>query len=291
MFLFPAITSSLRLFLMTFKYKYETPKYLIQNGHHEEAIKSLKPIYSNAKEQYEILKEEIENSGEKKVTFADLMKPRIKPRFLVGCGLALLQQFTANNAIIFYSKRIFQNETPDNETLPTLYNTIVGFCNFSSAFVAAALIAQFGRKTILLAGNIIVTFTLVGYGVITLLLGEENFMLKYLLFIYSFAFGFSLGPLLWIYVAEILPDKGVAIAVLVNWLFTFAIAQVFPSMLTGLGDGVTLIFFGILSLLGNIFLVKCIKETKNKTDTEIEEMFNSAVRDSSMSKPFLSKIL
>lgn len=291
MFLFPAITSTLRLFFMVFKYKYETPKYLIQNGMHEEAIKSLEPVYSNAMEQYKILKEEIENSGVKKVAFTDLLMPRIKTRFLVGCGLALLQQFTANNAIIFYSKRIFQNETPDSETLPTLYNTIVGFCNFSSAFVAAALIAQYGRKTVLLAGNIIVTLTLLGYGVITLTAGEENFILKYLLFVYSFAFGFSLGPLLWIYVAEILPDKGVAIAVLVNWLFTFAIAQVFPSMVSGIGDGWTLLFFGILSLLGNVFLVKCIKETKNKTDSEIEELFSTSIRDSSISKPFLSKIL
>jgi MFS family permease len=130
MLLFPTVTSSLRLIFMTFKFKYETPKYLIQRGNHEDAVKSLESIYKDPKSQFYLLKSEIENSGEKKIAFSDLLNTKLKNRFLVGCGLALLQQFTANNAIIFYSKRIFQNETPDSNTLPTFYNTITGFCNF-----------------------------------------------------------------------------------------------------------------------------------------------------------------
>jgi SP family arabinose:H+ symporter-like MFS transporter len=172
---------------------------------------------------------------------------------------------------------------------------ICGFCNFSSAFVAALLIAKYGRKSIMLVGNIIITACLIGYGLVCIFINEQEIIMKYLLFIYSFSFGFSLGPLLWIYVAEILPDKGLGIAVLVNWLFTFAIAQVFPNMLIQFGDGNTLLLFGILSFLGNLFIVFAVKETKGKSDREIAELFGwVSRRDSELSNNFegtISKVL
>lgn len=40
-------------------------------------------------------------------------------------------------------------------------------------------------------------------------------------FIYEIFFSVSLGPVVWLYVSEILPEKGVALATLSNWTCCF----------------------------------------------------------------------
>jgi len=96
--------------------------------------------------------------------------------------------------------------------------------------------------------------------------------------LFAIGFGYSWGPCAWILIAEIWPlsirGKGVSIAASSNWMNNFIVGQVTPTMLTHLGFG-TFIFFGAFSLMGGLFIMFFVPETKGVTLEEMEEVFGS----------------
>lgn len=95
-----------------------------------------------------------------------------------------------------------------------------------SALTAGLIIDKAGRKSILIFGN----FLCIGFlCAMSFLMWKNNYDLaKYVILLYTFSFGMSLGPIVWIYIAEILPDKGVGIAVFTNWMCVLVIGLFFP---------------------------------------------------------------
>lgn len=80
---------------------------------------------------------------------------------------------------------------------------------------------------------------------------------------FTLGYGISIGPIVWLYNAEILPDKGVSLTVLTNWVMVIAITFVFPIVVEALGTMWPIFaFFAICVSLGLIFTVSKVKETK-----------------------------
>lgn len=89
-------------------------------------------------------------------------------------------------------------------------------------------------------------------------------------------FEFSSGPITWLYMAEIMQDKAVSIATVLNWLINLIISATIPSIITAIGDdniGYIFIFVGACTVFGTLFIVAFMKETRGKTAQEIEDMF------------------
>jgi len=86
--------------------------------------------------------------------------------------------------------------------------------------------------------------------------------------------GISIDPMIWIYNADLLPDRGVGICTMVNWLTALILIAVFPFMVESkLQLKWTFLIFSIISLIGFIFALAFMKETKGKVESEIEEDF------------------
>jgi len=83
----------------------------------------------------------------------------------------------------------------------------------------------------------------------------------------------SLGPIVWLYIAEILPPTGQTITTLVNWLFVTIIGLVFPVLLDKIKIQGCFAIFMLCCIAGLIIICVFCKETKNKTFEEIESMF------------------
>ena len=98
---------------------------------------------------------------------------------------------------------------------------------------------------------------------------------KYILFFFIFGFGISLGPIVWLYLPEILPEKGVSIAALIVWLFTAIIGYVFPLAKDKFKIQGTFLFFTVCSIASLIFIIVVVKETKGKSSEELENLYNS----------------
>ncbi len=86
-----------------------------------------------------------------------------------------------------------------------------------------------------------------------------------------FLIGFSLstGPITWIYCADILPDKGVSISSAVNWAFTALIAWGVPEVKDQWSIQTAFYIFFFSSIIGELFLILGIKESKDKTQHQI----------------------
>ena len=197
--------------------------------------------------------------------------PKYRKALFVGIALSWIQQFSGINAVIFYSNNIFKGSTdptqpvaPDVEETANLFTNILGVLNVLSAVTAGLIIDKAGRKSILLFGNFL---CIVFLGILSYLVYHDNYAVsKYFVLLYIFAFGMSLGPVVWIYIAEILPDKGIAVAIFLNWVFTLIVGLCFPlvsdpKVLDSYG---TFILFAACCLIGESFLASVVHETKGK---------------------------
>jgi len=95
-------------------------------------------------------------------------------------------------------------------------------------------------------------------------------------------FEFSSGPITWLYMAEIMQDKAVGIATVLNWTINLIISVITPSLIDAIGSeniGYIFITMGGFTVFGTIFIFAFMKETKGKTAAEIEEMFSSEPAD------------
>jgi hypothetical protein len=92
-------------------------------------------------------------------------------------------------------------------------------------------------------------------------------------------FEFSSGPIVWLYNAEILQDKAVSIAVTLNWITGLAISVCTPLLLKVFDIGTLFSAFAVFTALGTMFITMYMKETKGKTQAEIDEQFDQSDKD------------
>lgn len=97
-------------------------------------------------------------------------------------------------------------------------------------------------------------------------------LLAILAFVASFAI--SIGPVMWVLFSELFPNRirGIAISFvgLINSAVSFIVQWVFPWELDVLGSSMTFLIYGLFAMVGLVFIIKVIPETKGKSLEEIE---------------------
>lgn len=141
---------------------------------------------------------------------------------------------------MFYSTEIFQAAPGFNARLGT---ALVGLVNMVSTLLASFLLVFFGRKTLLWTLSFAMAADLVGLGICYMY--QVTTLEIVLVLLYVTLFEFSLGPIVWIYMAEVMTDKGVSIGTLINWILTIVMAIATPYLVSGIG-GWLFVIFGIL---------------------------------------------
>uniref|UniRef100_A0A7S3IJ38 Hexose transporter 1 n=1 Tax=Strombidium inclinatum TaxID=197538 RepID=A0A7S3IJ38_9SPIT len=189
---------------------------------------------------------------------------------MVGCVMAILQQLTGINFIMFYSNTLFASSGMSAQTITGL----VGVVNFLSTFGGLFLLTIAGRRTIMVSCSIIMSIILLLNGWSDLN-GHDTFGIVTTMLFIAF-FEFSSGPITWLYMAEIMQDKAVSLATVLNWIINLIISVITPSLIKAIGDenvGWIFIVMGGFTVAGTIFIIAFMKETRGKTAAEIEEMF------------------
>lgn len=87
------------------------------------------------------------------------------------------------------------------------------------------------------------------------------------------AFEFAPGPIVWLYMGEIMNDKGLSIGAALNWTFVLLISLFTPTFMTNLGSWGTFLMFGICNVFGTIFIFFFMKETKGLTDLQVKNLY------------------
>ena len=227
------------LFLILLLFVPETPRWLLKNNQRNKAVE----ILNKTGEIGNIAA--IENSfvGEQKGGIAVLFQPKYRNVLIIGVLIAVFQQITGINSILYYAPVIFKETGLSNAS--SLIQTIgIGAVNVLSTFIAIGLVDKIGRKKFFLAGALLMGISLIAVGICFELNYFEHYIVLVFMLIYVGSFGCTLGAVTWVYLSEIFPNaiRGLALSLttLSLWLADFVVTYTFPVMTKHLGTSATL---------------------------------------------------
>jgi SP family xylose:H+ symportor-like MFS transporter len=281
MFWSELIPSGLFLILLFFVPK--SPRWLALREKDDEAKKVLQKI--NGIETAEMEMKEIKQSLMKshKGVKVSYFSKAILIIILIGTALSMLQQFTGINAVLYYGADIFEKALGFGKEDILAQQILLAFVNLVFTFVAMFTVDRFGRKPLLYIGSIgmITGFLLLGITLQQQSVGMLS-LIGVLIFIASFAL--SMGPVVWVLLSEMFPNKirsvAMSIAVAAQWAANYVVSQTFPIVMgseTNIsqpwnGSLPYFIFIGFIVVI--MYLTyKFIPETKGKSLEEIEEFW------------------
>ena len=247
----------------------ETPRYLALTGRKAEALNVLKKI-NGPEHATEILKE-IELTVEKSSgNLFDYGRTII----IIGILLAVFQQFVGINVAMYYAPRIFESMGAAKDA-SMLQSVVMGIVNSIFTVIAILTVDKWGRKPLLYMGSVGMAIGMFAIGILAFFKIIGILTLVFII-IYTASFTMSWGPVCWVLISEIFPNKirgkAVAIAVAAMWAANFLVSSTYPAMME-ISSGGTYCVYGIMSVLSFIFVWKMIPETKNKTLEEIETLW------------------
>ena len=268
----PAVLLFFSLFLVP-----ESPRWLVAKNRNEDALNVL--VKTSGKEfatsELKEIQETLKNLEES--TFSELLSPKIKPLLFIGIILAVFQQITGINTIMYYAPKIFANVGQSNDSA-LLQTILIGGNNLIFTLVAMVLIDRFGRKLLIVAGSAGMMLMLSGLSFLYFTNQTSGVMVLVFIMAYCAFFAASLGPTLWVVTAELFPNrlrsKGMSVAIVSLWIACTVVSVAFPIMLEKLSGGITFLIFALICLANLLYVLKYVPETKGKTLEELEKEFD-----------------
>ena len=254
----------------------ETPRWLIMKGRKKDAAVILKKISGDKPVEIEVA--EIENSFHAKhdISINQLFNKTYRPVLFIGIIVAVLQQVTGINSIIYYAPVIFK-ETGINSSSSLLQTIVIGVVNVISTFIAIVLVDKVGRRKLLLMGSLLMGLSLLGVGLCFWYSYFDHSIMLIFMLLYVASFGATFGAVVWVYLSEIFPNlirsQALSIATLALWLADFAVTLSFPVMTKHLGVSYTMFCYALLCVVAFIYMFYKVKETKGRSLEEIETLF------------------
>ncbi len=269
MFASEALPAALFGFLVLFVP--ETPRYLALTNKDERALDVLTKVIGNKEKARNILMEIKETLVEK--TKASIFSYG-KTVIIIGILLSVFQQFVGINVALYYAPRIFESMGAEKDA-SMMQTIIMGTVNVIFTILAIMTVDKWGRKPLLITGSIGMA---IGMFAISALAFNNIISIATLVFIiiYTASFMMSWGPICWVLISEIFPNKirgqAIAIAVAAQWLANYLISSTYPPMMTYSG-GMTYGIYGLMAVLSALFVWKMVPETKGKSLEEMEKLW------------------
>lgn len=265
----------------------ESPTWLISKGEIEDGAKAFGWLRGHSEEANAELKGILENkkaaNNEPIMTWQDkirdLKSPElIKPLFIM-IWFFITCQFSGVNAIAFYSIEIVEKAVGKgiNHYVAML---VIDLIRVLMSVVACIICKMYGRRPLCFISGIWTAISMFGLSMF-LYLKPENMSWLPLTYLAVYICSISVGlvPLPWIMCGEVFPTKvrglGSGISSATTFVAFFAVVKTAPGMMTHLGEVITFLIYGTMSLVGTVVLYFILPETKGKSLQEIEERFRS----------------
>lgn len=265
----PAILFFIMIFIVP-----ESPKWLGTQLKFDKSEKILTRIGGKeyAQSEVSVLRASLSEVTEK-ADFRLLFKGKMPKILLIGVVIAAFQQWCGINVIFNYAQEIFS--TAGYGVSDILFNIVItGVTNVIFTIVGMFAVDKLGRRSLLLFGAI-------GLACIYAILGAcyyfqiSGIAVLVLVMLAIACYAMTLAPITWVVISEIFPTRirGMAMAVSTFSLWTacFVLTYTFPLLNSGLGAYGTFWLYGIICLLGFVFVKKNLPETKGKSLEEIEK--------------------
>ena len=263
------------LFFITLLFIPESPRWLVQKEKYEAAFNILEKINGTVAAEAELksIKESI--ASESKGSLKEVFSKQISPLIWIGIVVAVFSQVTGINSIMYYAPMIFA-KTGIGVNNALMQTVAVGTVNLIFTFVAIKYIDKFGRKPLLIAGASGMSVSLFVLAVAFYLHEFGGYLILAFVLIYIASFAMSLGPVTWVFIAEIYPNRirseAMSVAVVFLWAAVFLVSFTFPYMLNVFGGGTAFLVFGVMCVIYLFFLSTKVPETKGKSLEELEKI-------------------
>jgi MFS transporter, SP family, xylose:H+ symportor len=260
----PAGLFGLLLFLVP-----ETPRYLALHHKDDKALHVLTKINGaeKAKQIFEEIKNTVDKSSSKIFAYGKVV-------IIVGILLSVFQQFVGINVALYYAPRIFESMGAAKDA-SMMQTVVMGLVNVVFTVIAILTVDKWGRKPLLMVGSIGMAIGMFAIGILSFMKVIGISTLVFII-IYTASFMMSWGPICWVLISEIFPNKirgrAVAVAVAAQWAANYFISSTYPVMMEFSG-GITYCFYGLMSVLSFIFVWKMVPETKGMTLEYIENLW------------------
>ena len=264
----------------------ESPRYLVATYRIPEARRVLSMLLGEKNLEITITRIQETLKAEKPPSWRDLRKPSggLYGIVWVGLGLSIFQQFVGINVIFYYSNVLWE-AVGFKESSSFTITVITSVTNILTTLIAIALIDKVGRKPLLLVGSTGMAVTLgtmaLIFGTAPLVDGKPDLgdvagpvaLVAANLFVV--AFGMSWGPVVWVLLGEMFPNRiraaALGIAAAGQWTANWLITVTFPALREVLG--VAYGFYALCAVLSFLFVWRWVEETKGK---HLEDMHREA---------------
>ena len=258
----------------------ESPRWLMKHGRTAEAEAALRRVRQNQKVDAELREIAADIAQDRPAAWRDLSAPELRPALLVGIGLAVFQQVTGINTIIYYAPQIFEAAGFGSATTALAATMGIGVVNVLATVVAIALVDRWGRRPLLLAGLTGMIVSLLALGVASAGGTSAGTSAGWLgattvacIGIYIVCFAFSLGPIVWLMISEIFPNRirarAASVSTAANWSANFVVSLTFPLLRASLGSSLTFVLYALFGVMAIVFVARRVPETRGKTLEEI----------------------
>jgi SP family galactose:H+ symporter-like MFS transporter len=260
----------------------DSPRWLISKSKIDEARQILRRARTTSDVDPEIKTIQKSMAEQDDGGVAGLFQPSLRMPLIVGLGLAIFQQITGINTVIYYAPTIFKFAGISAAGPAILAGAGLAAVMWCFHVVAIFLLDRIGRRPLLLTG---VAGQIVGLAILGAafqfpqLASFKSDVAITGLVIYVACFAFGLGPIFWLLISEIYPlkNRGVAMSAVTvtNWVLNLLVAVTFLSLVAVLGHAHTFWLYGLIAIGAWAFFYRLVPETKGKTLEQIEAHWRS----------------
>jgi sugar porter (SP) family MFS transporter len=252
----------------------ESPRWLAKERRWEEALTILQRLgEADAGSRLEEIKAAIaEESG----SLAQLFQPGLRLPLIIGITLAVFQQITGINTILYYGSIIFTEQVGTRSASAALWaNVVIGAMNMGCTIAALFVIDRLGRRPLLMIASGGMGVSLGILGIAFLLHPSAGSLVLPLILCYVAFFSVGMGPTVWVVISELFPTRirgrAMSIATISLWLACMVITLTFLSLIKAVTVSGAFWCYALMCVFAFLFVWRYTPETRGKTLEEIEK--------------------
>jgi SP family arabinose:H+ symporter-like MFS transporter len=211
-------------------------------------------------------------------SFTRLWSPSFRKVAVMVTVLAMLQQLTGINVIMYYAPNIFAS-IGVGKSGAILQSVSIGLVMSVFTVVAIVLVDRVGRRQLLQWGALGMTVSLLLLGMAFAAERADTYLVLSLMLAFIACFSVSAGPVIWVLISELLPNEvrsiGTGLAAFFLWMTNYLVTLTFPWLLQVFKGDDSWITFGIYAgfcFLLFLYTTRYVVETKGRTLEEIKEL-------------------
>lgn len=251
----------------------ESPRWLAVNGKKDKARKIFEKIANTADAESSVNTIAEKNKTKEKNPFREIFNPKMRMIMAIGIVLAVFQQWCGINIIFNYAHEIFS--AAGYAVSDVLMNIVItGVCNLIFTFVAIFTVDKTGRRSLMLIGSagLAIIYALIGAGYYLHITG----IIMLILVVAAISvYAMTMAPVTWVILSEIFPNKirgtAMSVSTFFLWAACFVLTYTFPILNNILKASGTFWIYGIICILGFLFIKRYLPETKGKSLEELEK--------------------